>query len=240
MSMSHFSAVAKAYAKCRPSYPIELARALKQEMPRGQSLPVLDVGCGPGNLTRILRDAGCNAIGMDPVSSMIVAAQEQSGPSAAWIMGRGEQLPFRDAALGGVVCSQSLHWIDERRLLPEARRCLCAEGVFAVTWQEPVASDVEGIVTAVLKETVGLPPDQVGRRRNMDAVLDCIGTGWDEVASDSWSQSRRWSPEDVGVYLKSRVPAATDRLVRYAGEAARAQLGDSFDVAFRSHLTAWK
>lgn len=220
-----------------------LANALRCELPQErQDRRLIDVGCGPGNLARALHDVGVDVVGLDPAAEMVSAAQAQSAGALRWVQAQGERLPFRSGSLAGVVCSQSLHWIDEERFLPEVRRCLHQRGVLAVAWQQlsTHGADIEGLLEGVLLETVGLGPDQTGRRRDMDEVVACVGDGWEPTLAETWNQSIDWSPELVGLYLKSRIPAATDRLVQHMADVARASLGESFSVEFMAQLSCWR
>ncbi len=242
MSLNHFNRAAAAYAESRPDYPQLVVKALEDHLPNeGRRAPVLDVGCGPGNFTRALEQRGHTAIGLDPSSEMLSAATALPGVHAFWVQARGEQLPIRNEALSCVICSQSLHWIDERSLLPEARRCLKPTGIFAVAWQAPVKECdlVEVFIQDVLSETIGLQPDQAGRRRDMDQVVDCLTDDWQPIMTFDHRYSVQWSPTQISQYLKSRIPAASDRLITHTATLAQASFGDSLTVEFQSHLRCW-
>lgn len=71
----------------------------------GTAGPVADVGCGPGQIGRFLRDLGRPVIGLDISAAMAtLAAARLDGAMAA----DARHLPLGDASLGGVVAFYSL------------------------------------------------------------------------------------------------------------------------------------
>lgn len=68
---------------------------------------VIDVGCGPGQWTHLLRDAGMDIAGVDPVSAFVDHAR-RTYPDERFRVGRAEDLGVGDASLGGVLAWYSL------------------------------------------------------------------------------------------------------------------------------------
>ena len=73
--------------------------------------PILDVGCGPGQWTSLLHEAGLDIEGSDPVEAFIEVAREEH-PSARFRLGRAEDLGVPDGSLGGVLTWFSLIHTD--------------------------------------------------------------------------------------------------------------------------------
>jgi len=88
-----------------------LDTALK-DLPAG---PVLDVGCGPAQVSRYLIGNGRTAIGLDFAPGMLAEAHRMV-PSARLIAADLLALPLRPATCAGAVASYSLHHLPRARL----------------------------------------------------------------------------------------------------------------------------
>ncbi|TAH41680.1 MAG: class I SAM-dependent methyltransferase, partial [Betaproteobacteria bacterium] len=62
----------QAYARFRPEYPPQLAAFLASVAPDARL--ALDVGCGNGQLTRLLADHFAAVVGLDPSADQIAHA----------------------------------------------------------------------------------------------------------------------------------------------------------------------
>lgn len=129
------------FKKERTQPSIDLADRLTSKSPQR----IIDIGCGPGNSTRILKDRYPNArvIGADNSENMLTAARENH-PDIEFILcdasrGLGK--------LGGdfdiVFSNACIQWIPEhRKLLPEMMNLLRESGELAVqipiNYNEPI------------------------------------------------------------------------------------------------------
>jgi ubiquinone/menaquinone biosynthesis C-methylase UbiE len=103
---------------------------------------VLDVGCGEGALVRRLASRGARAVGLDPSAMALERARRDgaSGPTARYVEGAAEALPFADSSFDLVIFFNSLHHVPAESMdaaLGEAARVLRSGGVVYV--QEPLA-----------------------------------------------------------------------------------------------------
>jgi SAM-dependent methyltransferase len=101
------------------------------DLPAG---PVLDVGCGPAQVSRYLLEHGRAAIGIDLAPGMLAAAVRLV-PSARLVAADLLALPLRAASCAGAVASYSLHHLPRGRLataLAGLREALRPGGVLVV------------------------------------------------------------------------------------------------------------
>jgi trans-aconitate 2-methyltransferase len=94
---------------------------------------VVDLGCGPGNLTRVLADRWPNAdvVGMDSSPAMIERARHEAGSRVRFLVGdlRGWR---PDPPVDVLVSNATLQWVPEhRRLLPRLVESVQPGGWFA-------------------------------------------------------------------------------------------------------------
>jgi SAM-dependent methyltransferase len=82
---------------------------------------VCDVGCGPGHVTRYLRDRGCDAFGIDLSPRMVELARARN-PGCDFEVGDLRALEIADGSLAGVVSFYSLIHLDRDQLAPALAR----------------------------------------------------------------------------------------------------------------------
>lgn len=116
-----FLSRAEDYERARPSYPIDAITWVVGRRPQR----VIDVGCGPGNLTSQLRELGHTAIGIDPSMAML---QVMIGKRMIGVCGLAEALPLRDGCADVVTAATAFHWFTHDRAVPEMRRVLRDDG----------------------------------------------------------------------------------------------------------------
>jgi trans-aconitate 2-methyltransferase len=100
--------------RTRPS--VDLASRIDVESPAR----VIDLGCGPGNSTRVLRARWPEAhvVGLDSSSEMIDAARSDE-PNEEWLLsGIGDWVP--DAPFDVVFSNAALQWVPEHGALVES------------------------------------------------------------------------------------------------------------------------
>lgn len=97
----------------------------------GSGARVLDLACGTGNLSRMLRDRGMHPVGADISSGMLAAATaraRRSGPSL-FVLADGARLPLAAGSLDGIVSGFALrNFADLPAVLAEAARVLRPQG----------------------------------------------------------------------------------------------------------------
>jgi SAM-dependent methyltransferase len=114
-----------------PDSDTEFLDAALSDLPDG---PVLDVGCGPAQVSGFLIRRGQTAIGIDLAPGMLAAAARLV-PQAKLIAADLLALPLRPASCAGAVASYSLHHLPRGRLgaaLAGLRAVLKPGGVLVV------------------------------------------------------------------------------------------------------------
>jgi SAM-dependent methyltransferase len=105
------------------------------ERVRGQG-PACDLGCGPAQIARYLRDRGVDAFGLDLSAGMLSQAQRLN-PDLKFVQTSMLALGLKSQVLGGVAAFYSIIHIPRQKAvhaLNEIRRVLRPGGWFLVTF----------------------------------------------------------------------------------------------------------
>jgi ubiquinone/menaquinone biosynthesis C-methylase UbiE len=103
------------------------------ERARGSS-PVLDLGCGPGQVGQYLRERGLRAVGLDLAIQMLLVARRRTG-NRSLVTGDMRSAPFRSGSFSAVVAFYSIHHLPRPALgtvLAEIRRVLKPTGLLVI------------------------------------------------------------------------------------------------------------
>ncbi|WP_439377428.1 class I SAM-dependent methyltransferase [Amycolatopsis lexingtonensis] len=160
--------VSEFYQRFRRGYPPEAADELAAAFALTRDDVVLDLGCGTGQLTRVLAARAGAVLGMDPEPAMLDQARRATSlPNVSWLLGAdtdvGALLPlFGHGRLAAVTVAQALHWMDHERLFSDVRPLLRPGGGIAVVtngeplWLQDTAwsAALRDVVSAYL----GTPP----------------------------------------------------------------------------------
>jgi SAM-dependent methyltransferase len=221
-----FDAGGQAYARFRPEYPPALAGFLASLAP-GRGLAV-DVGCGNGQLTRLLAPHFDRVVGLDPSADQIANA----APDARidYRCAPAERLPLPDACAGLVTAAQAAHWFDLPAFYDEVRRvgkpgaavALVSYGVLAL---EP---PLDARFQAFYRDEIGpyWPPE----RKLVDTGYATLDFPFEEIAAPPLAIRFDWNLAEFTGYV------LTWSAVRSAREAGRASLVTAF---FDALAAAW-
>jgi SAM-dependent methyltransferase len=134
--------VAQAYPR-RPPYPDE-AIALLASLTAGDSMAVLDLGAGTGDLARRLAPLVGRVDAVDASEAMVAQGKALPGgdhPHLRWIIGTAEAAPL-EPPYALATAGESLHWMDWEVVLPRVARALAPGAVLAIanrSWDGPPA-----------------------------------------------------------------------------------------------------
>jgi SAM-dependent methyltransferase len=118
---SLYEGSARHYAAGRMAYPAALADTLRDALGLDGTGALLDVGCGPGSLTRSLAPLVASAVGVDADAEMIAEARRSGVPGVEWRQLRAEELPADLGTFRLVTFAQSFHWMDQPRVARAVR-----------------------------------------------------------------------------------------------------------------------
>ena len=118
----HFDKTASDYNNSSDGKFVEgMYDVLVTEILKSGSGRVLDVGCGNGNLFKLLPDGKYELHGIDFSKNMIDEAKRTCKTQATFAVADAESLPFDDNSFDIIVCNASFHQTP-RLYMPAKRR----------------------------------------------------------------------------------------------------------------------
>ncbi|MEV6302114.1 class I SAM-dependent methyltransferase [Actinoplanes sp. NPDC051861] len=159
-----FAGAAEHYLRGRLPYASGFERVLADRF----SGRLLDVGCGPGQVTAALAPYFDEVIGVDPDPGMLEVARGHGLPNARWVRARAEDLPAGLGEFEVVVFAGSFHWMDRSRVAATVMSMLVPGGGFvhiADKKDEPGSSTVPYAAIAELVRRYLGPVRRAGQGR---------------------------------------------------------------------------
>ena len=139
------------------SYRARPALDLIQQIPLDVDGPIIDLGCGPGNITRLLKEKWPDHLvyGVDKSETMLAKAREAFGKSSVnWQ--QGDITSWRpDEEFALVFSNAALHWVENhKQIIPRLMNAITPGGYLA--FQIPITEDAPYQVC--IRETVFSEP----------------------------------------------------------------------------------
>jgi SAM-dependent methyltransferase len=221
-----FQAPAEAYDRLIGRYAPSLAAAVLQAIPVERGQRALDVGCGPGALTRALAGAlGPESVcAVDPSAPFVEACRARV-PGADIRLGAAEALPFEEGQFDVVLSQLVVNFMtDAVGAVREMRRVARSGGVVAsCVWDY-----ADGMTllrrfwdAALTVDPEGAPARDEGRVMRFctrdaleglwrDAGLDEVCSGELRASADYDDFDSLWAPFESGVAPSGAYAAALD------------------------------
>lgn len=208
----------QAYAKFRPDYPAEIVTYFTSLLPATRL--AVDVGCGTGQLTRLLAPFFDRVIGLDPSADQILNAAQTE--RVTYQCAPAEHLPLEDKSANLITAAQAAHWFDLPKFFDEVRRVASKNSLLAlisygVLKLEPSLNDrFQCFYTNQINDY--WPPE----RKLVDSGYATIDFPFPELAAPPMEIRVAWSFSDFLGYL------STWSAVRHAREVGRHDVLQNF------------
>jgi SAM-dependent methyltransferase len=119
-----FAGTADYYARYRPGYPAAVLDILRTAFGLDGSGRLLDLGCGTGEVARVLHADFAEIIGVDLSPEMIAEARRQAEragiANASWICLPAEEISERLGRFRLVTLGNAFHWMRQDEVLDKA------------------------------------------------------------------------------------------------------------------------
>jgi len=148
-----FDQAPEAYDRARPGYPAELVDELLARAGIDSESRILEIGCGTGQLTRLLAPTGAtiDCVELSEGMTRLARANLAEFPNVSIHNAAFEEWDGRPASYDLVVSAQAFHWIPPEVGYPKCRSLLSHGGALALIWNlfEPSKDSLDGLVQRV-------------------------------------------------------------------------------------------
>lgn len=193
----HFSTVANAYARYRPTYPPDLFDALADLAPAREL--AWDCGCGNGQAAVGLARHFRRVIATDASARQIEQAVPH--PAVTYRVAPAENSGIAACSVDLVLVAQALHWFDFDLFYAEVRRVARPGGILAALTYGLLRAGVEldPVLERFYTDIVGVywPPE----RKWVDAGYATLPFPFDEIAPPALAMEAEWTFDQLLGYL---------------------------------------
>jgi ubiquinone/menaquinone biosynthesis C-methylase UbiE len=247
-----FQTAAENYDRHIGRYGPRLASQLIAAAGVGPEMSVLDVGCGPGALTRALVGAGARVTAVDPSQPFATACQQRA-PRADVHVGSAEPLPFEDGTFDAALAQLVVNFMtDAPAGVREMARVTRPGGVVACAvwdyagemtilrrfWESAIALDPAAATRSESQRMQYCTPESLGELWSAAGLSDVTVTSC-VVAADYEGFADLWAPLEAGVAPSGAYVVSLDPAARSAFAAEfRRRLGVG-DEPFSLSARAW-
>lgn len=215
----HFSTKADAYARSRPTYPLELADYFASVAPSRET--AWDCGCGSGQMSVPLAGRFARVIATDASAEQIARAAPHD--RVAYRVAPAERSGISDRSIDLTVVAQAAHWFDLPAFYAEVRRVSRAGAIVALVTYDllEVREDIDRLVRDCY---ASLPWPQ--ERRLVDDRYSSMPFPFAEFAAPQFSMRAEWTVEQLIGYVHTWSALRDGDVSLFEGEV-RAAWGDA-------------
>jgi SAM-dependent methyltransferase len=236
-----FNEIAGEYDRHRPAYPdalVDQACALAGARP---GAPVLEIGCGTGQLTRSLLARGLQVTAVEPGDRLIARARAQLEGlgDVEFLNARLEDASLPQAHYAALFCASAIHWVDPEVSWRRAADVLVDGGTLALLSylgleDERSAADQRAMRAALAQVAPGLAAGWPAYR-DLDGTLAGFAARRDNVSQAwGWLGSTGVGRGYAGALFDDAQLAALPTLVEQTADELNALLGT---MSFWARLT---
>jgi ubiquinone/menaquinone biosynthesis C-methylase UbiE len=224
-----FDEVADEYDRTRPMYPDALVDRACEVAGLGSGDPVLEIGCGTGQLTRSLVARGLRVTAVEPGGNLIrLAGQNLAGAgSVEFVNARFEDAALPSGCFRAVFSASALHWVDPTVGWRKIADVLAAGGTLALLSyfgvDEPRSRDDQDAMLAAMARVA---PDIAAGwpvYRDIDGTLEGVERRRGNVSEVwAWLGSYDMAQDDAARLFDDVQVALAPKLVEQTGSELNA------------------
>ena len=227
-----FNEIAGEYDRHRPTYPETLIDLACELAGIGPGSPVLEIGCGTGQLTRSLLARGLRVTAVEPGDQLIGRARDQleDRGDVSFVNARLEDVSLERDHYAAVFCASAIHWVDPDVSWGTAADALVDGGTLALISyfgvEEPRSIQDHRMQQATLAK---IAPDLAAEwpaYRDLDGTLAGIAARRGNVSEVwAWLGGYDIARSDAGLLFGEAEVAAVPILVEHTAQEVNALLG---------------
>ena len=226
-----FNEIAGEYDRHRPGYPDALIDRACEMAGLEAGAPVLEIGCGTGQLTRSLLTRGLRVTAFEPGDQLLARAREQVRGlgEVQFVNARLEDAPVPAAGFRAVFSASAIHWVDPEVSWRKAADALADGGTLALISyfgiEDPHSAFDQQAVRAVMAEVAPDLAAEWPTYRDLDGTLAGVAARRTNVSEvwgwlGSYDLARSYA---AGLFEDAQI-AVVPRSVGHTGEALNALL----------------
>ena len=137
----------------RPDYPYDFFIYLYSEMGFSKDDIIADIGCGPGNVTKIFLEFGNKVIAIEPDGDMLNIANEKLAkyPNFTSFQKTAEATGIETGSIDHIFCGNAYHWFDREKVVPEFQRIIRPGGKIVMAELSGGPSSYEDELSEIMK-----------------------------------------------------------------------------------------
>jgi SAM-dependent methyltransferase len=227
-----FNEVAGEYDRHRPTYPEALIDQACEVAGIRPGAPVLEIGCGTGQLTRSLLARGLRVTAIEPGDQLIAHARDQLQDAAdvRFVNERLEDASLPCAQYRAVFSASAIHWIDPDVSWRKAADALIDGGALALVsyfgLEEPRSSQDQRALRAAMARIAPELAAAWPTYRDLDGTLAGVAARRGAVSEVwAWLGSYDLARRYAGRLFREAQVAAVPTLLEHTAEELNALLG---------------